>query len=148
RREPHVARARLYETVGNLTSASEAYGAAAARGADPVTALEALRRIAAAPGAHAGRTLLALGGAARDLGVPAEAAAAFEKAALHAPDLMDSIRDETEALVSAHPGCGEALLARARLSLRAQDPAAALRDAERLMAAHPGRWRDARDLAE
>jgi len=148
RPEPHVARARLYESQENWTSAAESYRAAAARGAEPSHLLQALKKIAALEGPQRGRVLLALGASACDLDSPVESAEAFEQAAAVAPEILAAVREEVESLESRHPSCGEAILVAARIAFLAQEPEAALRKAERLQAAVPSRWRDAVAIAD
>jgi tetratricopeptide (TPR) repeat protein len=145
--EPHLARARLYESQGNGASAAEAYRAAAARGADPYVTLEALKALVAVPGPHRAKALIALGGAACDLDAPEESARSLESAAKLAPEHLDPIREEMDSLVAQHPRCSEALLARARVALIAQDPASALRDADLLLGMAPGRAREVASIA-
>ncbi|MBI3451180.1 MAG: tetratricopeptide repeat protein [Acidobacteria bacterium] len=144
--EPHIARARLYESQGNVMSAAEAYRAAAARGADPHLALDPLRRLAAGTGPSRGRAMLAFGAAARDLALPGESAAALTEAARIAPEHIDEIREELDGLVALDPANAEALIARARVALGAHDGATALADAEKLVGM-PGRAADAAAIA-
>jgi tetratricopeptide (TPR) repeat protein len=144
---PHTARARLEEARGQVAEAADAIQAAMDRGAPDEGILENLRRLAAVEGPGQGRALLALGRGCRISGIPDEAAAAMEKAAMVAPDLLPRIREEVAELVKEIAGSPEARLASARLALASLSPEEALEEGERLFDLTPASWRQITDLA-